>query len=123
MTALSYATTFDDLAVALRRVDDSVAFARARERMEASAKLRHRIDIKHGARVLLRERLWHHFGRLHIRGETPAAMLADCERRIADHRQLGRDGHYAFSAPTLVGLQQARLALRVLRRFGDRVAS
>lgn len=50
-----------------------------------------------------------------------AARLERCEARLACEQELGRAGHYAYSAVRLVALRQALLALRWQRRFGEAV--
>lgn len=101
---------------------DNSAIERAELAIAASVRRRVIVQTRIGARTILQDnRPGRWFDRSHLKGDTVRDLLADCERRIATFIAEHKSGVRRFSVglSTLHALDQCRLALRWMRRFGE----
>lgn len=106
--------TADSLTVALTGVRDSTM-----ARMPGEARRSISSVVKNGARDMIAEPF--RLDRVLTRSSerSLAALISECNRRCNGMRDLGRAGHWTYDLNLHLALQQARLALRYMRRFGE----
>lgn len=116
----AYVTTGRDLGAALVKAATPAipsAFDRRMADLEVKARQSLHRGRKAGARGFLKNP--DRMARL-VRGGEPT--LERIALAAADHRNLGRTGHWCFNTHRMMALQEAEIALRYLRRFGKAVA-